>query len=607
MLQADRDVAHMKITSRLKAPVGLLITGLMGCLLTVTVFAAPVLPDGATTGASAPRAFTKPPEPEKKLELAIPPRKDRPVDLDAGPVFDVDTLNLYQLQPSKKLKQRVDDEAIAELLSGAMTENDSQFTLGKLQQLADRITNYYRSQGYVLATAYVPAQNVVDNQVELHLLMGELSDVKVSGDSSYDVELITRVFDDQLDKPLEKSAIESSLLTLLDYPGLDISGILEPGKVVGSTEMLININSEDRLSGALYLDNKGSQYSGEERLGLDLYVNNPLGLADKLSLNLILQNKPEVDGDYSVDNAKYAGVTYEFSPVDSDYIVSLHLHKSDYEVGRDLAAFAFAGESLQGKVGLRKQLQRSRTRNSFVKAELIRDQITNTQGSEESNADDLTSFAVQYGYDFSDNIFSGGFTRGQMSFEHGFAGLLGAMDNDNDHSSRITESGHAPAEFNRLEFDIARYQRLSENNALIIKLNGAYSPDPLYSVKQLSLGGFDSVRAYPSGEYLADSGFYTGLELISNAPGFSDQPAFNNRSWGEVLQLVAFLDYARGYKNEALTGEESELELSGFGMAIRFVPADSFTATLTVASPLSGVEASNDRDPQIYGELTYIF
>jgi len=593
----------------LNAPIQRLFVGGLGSLLACSISAATIttVPDGLLTGSSAPQVFKKPLLPPKDLDLSIPPRKDRPVDLNAGPLFDVTLLNLYQLVPSQNIKQLVDDEAVVEILMSAMVENNARFTLGRLQQLADKITNYYRAKGLVLATAYVPAQDVVNNTVELHLLMGELSEIEVSGDSSYDAETISRVFADQIGKPLNKSDIESSLLTVLDYPGLDISGVLEPGDQVGSTKMLININSEDRVSGALYLDNKGSQYSGEERLGLDLSVNNPFGLADKLAFNLIMQNKPDVEGEYSVDNAKYAGVTYEFSTVDSDYIASLHYHQSDYAIGRDLAAFAFAGKSKQWKAGLKKQLGRSRTRNSYVKAELVHDQAENTQASVQSSSDKLTALAATYGYDFSDNIFGGGFTRGEVSVQHGFAGALGAMDNNDLNASRTSSKGPAPAEFNLFEFNLSRYQRLSDNNALILKFNAQYSPDSLFSVKQFSMGGSDSVRAYPSGEYLADSGFYTGFELISNAPGFADRPAFNNRTWGEVLQLMLFADYAHGYKNNALIGEESELELSDLGVGLRFLPAESFTATLTVATPIGSREASNNRDPQIYGELNYLF
>ena len=367
-------------TKGLKALFSNMITGMVAGVLTCSVSAAPALPDAATTGGTSPRELRESLQQPKALDLTIPPRKERPVDLEAGPQFDVNLLNLYLLIPSQNSKTLVDDEVVVNMLMDAMVEYQARFTLGRLQILADQITNYYRSQGYVLATSYVPAQDVVDNTVELHLLMGELGAITVSGDSSYDPELITRVFADQIGKPLEKSVIESALLTVLDYPGLDISGVLEPGETVGLTQMVISVNREDRMSGNIYVDNKGSQYSGEERLGVDLYVNNPLGLADKLALNFILQNKPDVEGDYSVDNAKYVGATYDFSPVDSDYIVSLHLHKSDYEVGRDLAAFAFAGESTQWKTGLRKQLDRSRTKNSYVEVELVHDQVKNTPG-----------------------------------------------------------------------------------------------------------------------------------------------------------------------------------------------------------------------------------
>jgi hemolysin activation/secretion protein len=85
------------------------------------------------------------------------------------------------------------------------------------------------------------------------------------------------------------------------------------------------------------------------------------------------------------------------------------------------------------------------------------------------------------------------------------------------------------------------------------------------------------------------------------APGFASRPAFGNVTWGQVLQLSLFGDYAKGRLNPPLlSSQEQSFELSGVGAALQLsVPGHVF-ARVDVATPLSNRSASNDRDPQYY-------
>ena len=50
-------------------------------------------------------------------------------------------------------------------------------SLGELQAGAARITAYYRQQGYVLARAYLPAQEIQDGQVHIAILEGNYGQI----------------------------------------------------------------------------------------------------------------------------------------------------------------------------------------------------------------------------------------------------------------------------------------------------------------------------------------------------------------------------------------------------------------------------------------------
>lgn len=114
------------------------------------------------------------------------------------------------------------------------------------------------------------------------------------------------------------------------------------------------------------------------------------------------------------------------------------------------------------------------------------------------------------------------------------------------------------------------------------------------------MGGADSVRAYPAAEFLADTGGFASLEWVVDAPGLAQRPAFQGRTWGQLLKVSLFVDYATGRLNQVLAGETQRMTLSGWGVGLQFNLPQRVFARLDVASALSDRSASNDRDPQYF-------
>ena len=115
-----------------------------------------------------------------------------------------------------------------------------------------------------------------------------------------------------------------------------------------------------------------------------------------------------------------------------------------------------------------------------------------------------------------------------------------------------------------------------------------------------SIGGPDTVRAYPTAEFLADTGGFASIEWIVNAPGFASRPAFGGRTWGQILQVSLFADYGTGRLNLALPGEDDSIDLYGWGGSIQFNLPNRYFARIDIATPLSEQEPSNERDPQYF-------
>jgi len=182
--------------------------------------------------------------------------------------------------------------------------------------------------------------------------------------------------------------------------------------------------------------------------------------------------------------------------------------------------------------------------------------------------------------------------------------VLGAMDaydptntTANSHVSRLGASG----EFNKVSLQLQRLQRITQYTSVVFRVDGQFTNDPLVSLEQFSMGGPDSVRAYPVAEVLAEKGGVASLELITGAPGFANRPAFGNSTWGQVLQVSLFVDYANGKLNDPLVAAQTKSSrLAGAGIGLQFSLPGRVFSRLDVATPLTDRDPSNDRDPLYY-------
>jgi hemolysin activation/secretion protein len=87
-------------------------------------------------------------------------------------------------------------------------------------------------------------------------------------------------------------------------------------------------------------------------------------------------------------------------------------------------------------------------------------------------------------------------------------------------------------------------------------------------------------------------------------PGAATLPAFSGYTWGQLLQLSLFGDYAKGRLNPPLLPtQDASVELAGVGGAVQLTVPKRVFARFEVATPLSDRRAANDRDPQVYFRL----
>ena len=166
----------------------------------------------------------------------------------------------------------------------------------------------------------------------------------------------------------------------------------------------------------------------------------------------------------------------------------------------------------------------------------------------------------------------------------------------------------ASGSFNKIFGSYTRLQTLMQNHSLLFRSEIQWTTDMLVPLEQYSVGGPDNLRAFPVAQILWDKAYFLSFEWLVNAPGFADKPAFDNRTWGELLQVSAFYDMAAGRLNNPLSTERDGYKvLKGAGVGVRFTMPGMIESKLLWATEIGGDDVRNERNLQIWGDVTYRF
>ena len=539
---------------------------------------------------------------QENEELYIPPTAQRPLGEDAGPRIQVTSL---QLDIDPQLQQQIDAE-LRETLNLLLSSRASAylaegFTIGRLENVAADITDALRDAGFILAWAYLPEQNILNDTVMINVLPGSLNAITADGNKRYSTARLIRPFADLVGSPVQRSAIENSILHVRDYPGLSTSAVFSPGDDVGTSQLTLRV-SEDPLDFAVSADNHGTESTGENRLRSDLFWYNPFGRGDIIAINALQTFNP-------AENL-YGGLTYQTPFIRHDLTLTLAFSHNAFEVAAGDAAGAgedgenLAGDTNVGSIGLNKNLQLTRRSRMDVGFDLSgKNAILENLPSE--TEDNLTVASLYFTAEGFDSFGGGGINQFEFRYSTGIPDFIGSMSKNGDggQSTRTGGSGaNAGGDFDKFNLRYQRLQRLSERNSLLFRAEAQASDDLLTSLEQFVIGGPNSVRAYPIAEYLGDEGAFASLEWIVDVGNPDSDVSFS---------LSAYGDYAYGKINDPLANETDDTDLSGWGIGITMSHTgdngNQFALRFDVASAITDIEPSDGDDPQFYGQISYTF
>lgn len=447
-----------------------------------------------------------------------------------------------------------------------------------LETAARQIAEHYRARGWY-ARAYLPAQDITAGRVRIVVVEGRLSGIEVDAPGLHadaaEQHIAARMVSAGLTvgAPLSAAALERGLLLANEQPGLQATGILEPGGQTGETRLRLKVTDSPALTGDLGLTNHGARATGVEQFAAGLAY--APGDGSQLRGNALAAR--------GLESLRLAYTL----PIGADgWRVSLHASELRYRLGGDFAALDADGRAQTAGLGLTYPLLRSAIANLRLSLSAEHRRYADDSLGTALRRKRADTFTLGLAGDRSDGLWGGGFTQASATLVQGKLDLSGvAADAAADRAGPRAAGGYL-----KLAGRAERLQRITDSLSLSATLNAQWAADNLDSSEKFALGGPFGIRAYPVSEASGDAGWLANLEL--------------RYSLDERWQAIGFLDGGeiRQHTNpwagwQGGGSQPNRYGLAGAGLGLVWRSADGIDVQLALASPLgghSGKTASGD-------------
>ncbi len=176
----------------------------------------------------------------------------------------------------------------ADLLTITGFKSQSELTLSSLRNMASKIAHYYHQHGYFMAQAYLPAQEINDGTVVIAVIEGRYGKVTLQQPDNLSHALTNSLVNGlNSGDTIAIAPLETRLLLLSDIPGVNVKSTLVPGASVGTSDLIVDVTPGARVTGNINGGNTGNHYTGENRVGATVNLNNPTGHGDVLSVQAL--------------------------------------------------------------------------------------------------------------------------------------------------------------------------------------------------------------------------------------------------------------------------------------------------------------------------------
>ena len=443
--------------------------------------------------------------------------------------------------------------------------------LSMLNAMADKITAFYASEGYLLARAFIPKQEIKDNTAEITIFEGRINKVIVQGNkklSKESIEKRMKIIQNQL--AIKEETLERVLLELNEMMGVEVATVLKPGELPGTSDLVLDVTESKPYTVSFDSDNFGSRYTGPERYGLSMTYANIFNLGDQFATRWTRSEWGQ--------NSFASFFTF---PINA-YGTRMKLNHTflENELGDSLKHLAAGGTFTAYGLEVSQLVHKSRTASFSVRTRLDVKHVENEAQGSNTTKDNLMNVSLGFAGNQSDSFL--GRTFYDLNLEMG----LRERDSGRDLASR--KGGHG--EIFTTYINLTRLQAAKIfNSYFTLKFQGQYNTDRALTSYLFGIGGMGSVRGYPLSGFQGDHGYNVSAEYTVPFPRDVSCGQNSLSRLCKILSFTSFVDHGQTYIRAKQEGEVAQhITSAGGGLKLNLPkiegkrPAFRFAATYAI-------------------------
>ena len=421
----------------------------------------------------------------------------------------------------------------------------------ELGRLAGDIAGAARKNGYPMATAAIPVQDLAAGRLNVDLDYGRIDAVRVVGATNPHAD---RLLSQALvtGRPVRQADLERALLLIGDMPGMRV----KESRLIrqqGFGILLVTV-TQDRALAYAQIDNRGTEEVGSLRSTILGIVRGVAIGGDEFAL--LLSNTPTNPSEFAFVRGRYSlpvGAAGDALTVSASYGRS--------NPGGALRSLDVIGHSVDAGLGYARPLFRSRKTSLLGSIEYRHLEIDQSLLGTRLRNDRLDTLTGTLDGAFK---LGGGNLRGQLSATWGLP--LAGVSHEGD---RLISRRDGDARFALASYSAEWVRPLSEQLSVVLASAGQLASRPLLATAEIGVGGPTFGRAYDYSERTGDNGVLGSFEIRADVPPLS-------KSIFDRPQFLAFVDggtvwnLRRGYGGGTVlsAGLGARLGIGGFDLGL---------------------------------------
>lgn len=459
--------------------------------------------------------------------------------------------------------------------------------LSDLNALCKEIEAEYLKRGLISAV-FIPRQEIEQDSVVLQVVEARMGNLEIAKHAYFKKERLAYYWKIKPDEILRYDKMLRGLQMMNKNLDREVKATLHAGAKPGTTDVLLTPETQFPLHFMGSFDNEGTVATGRSRTGLGIRHNNFLGRDDTLISGYTFGRDFSGTYNYHLLPLNYAGTA----------LLSGYSRSVSHPT-KEFTAYGLHSQAKISSLSLRHDIYKKEKYFGSLSAGFEAKDKTTWANTGVYNRDRLRIFNVGGNFIFQDN-------RGTTSFSPEFSqgvDAFGASPKVNPLASR-----NAKPVFSKLNLELQHKGFLPFQLQANIRSKAQVASTKLTPQEAFTLGGIDSVRGYPDGDYLADNAVSTSMELLipSIFLPYNWRLPYAEKPLREQISSLIFIDYGWGKRRGALAAEKHSVNLVSAGCGLRFNLFNQFSLRLEWGFPLAGNRAITEAgDSQFHFSIDF--